>query len=228
MTKLDAETEVAQFVAESPSVARIFEKLGIDYCCGGRQPLSNACSARGLKVEEVLSDINRALQSPAEKNLQDLSLADLASHIVMQHHGYLREALPVLSQQVDRVAKVHGPGRPELLEVRKVFHEFALEMMDHMAKEEQILFPMITGQGGGPGGCSVSHIIEVMEAEHDSAGQALATMRRLTNNYAIPEGACGTYRAVLQGLAELEQDTHIHVHAENHILFPRAIAASRN
>ena len=227
MTKLNAETQVGQFVTEHPAVARLFEKLGIDYCCGGREPLSSACKTRGLNIDQVLADISKALQSPPEKDLQTLTLAELADHIVALHHQYLRDTLPLLSRQVDRVAMVHGPGRPELLEVRRVFREFAAEMMDHMEKEEQILFPMIAGRSGHVG-CSVSHIIEVMEAEHDSAGQALAKMRELTRNYDIPEGACTTYRAVLQGLAELEQDTHIHVHAENHILFPRAIAASRN
>lgn len=227
MTNLNAQTQVGQFVTEHPAVARVFERLGIDYCCGGRQPLSSACTDRGLNIDEVLSDISKALQSAPERDLQNLTLAELADHIVALHHQYLRDTLPLLSKQVDRVATVHGPGRPELLEVRRVFREFTAEMMDHMEKEEQILFPLIAGRSG-QAGCSINHIIEVMEAEHDSAGQALATMRKLTNDYQIPEGACGTYRAVLQGLAELEQDTHIHVHAENHILFPRAIAANRN
>jgi regulator of cell morphogenesis and NO signaling len=229
MTNLNEHTHVSQFVTEFPAVARIFERLGIDYCCGGREPLLSACSARGLNVQEVLSDISKFLQRAPEqdrKDLQGLTQAELADHIVALHHQYLRDTLPVLSEQVDRVAMVHGPSRPELLEVRRVFREFAAEMMDHLEKEEQILFPLIAGRGG-PMGCSISHIIQVMEAEHDVAGQALLTMRNLTNDYAVPEGACGTYRAVLQGLLELEQDTHIHVHTENHILFPRAVA-SRN
>ncbi len=132
MTNLNAQTQVGQFVTEHPCVARIFEKFGIDYCCGGRQPLSSACEARGVNIEEVLSDISKALQSPPEKDLQKLTLAELADHIVALHHQYLRDTLPLLSKQVDRVAMVHGPGRPELLEVRRIFREFTAEMMDHM------------------------------------------------------------------------------------------------
>lgn len=223
MTALDAQSEVGQFVAERPSVSRIFEKYGIDYCCGGKQSLESACQAKGLATQQVLAEVNQALRSPDEVNLQQLSQPQLVEHIVTRYHGYLRDTLPMLTHQVDRVAMVHGPNRPELLEVQKVFHTFMHEMLNHMEKEEQILFPMIASQTDTPGSCPLASIIQVMEAEHDDAGEALACMRRLTNDYSIPEGACGTYRAVLRGLAELEQDTHLHVHAENHVLFPRAL-----
>jgi len=220
MTTLDIQSEVGQFVAEKPSVSRIFEKYGIDYCCGGRQSLAEACQAKGLEANEVLAEVRQALRGPADLDLQQLSPAQLVEHIVARYHGYLRETFPMLTHQVDRVAMVHGPNRPELLEVRRVYHAFMREMLSHMEKEETILFPMIASQADTN---ALRRMIGVMEAEHDEAGDALARMRSLTNNYAIPEGACGTYRAVLRGLAELEQDTHLHVHAENHVLFPRAL-----
>ncbi|MFN8613083.1 MAG: iron-sulfur cluster repair di-iron protein [Vulcanimicrobiota bacterium] len=224
MIQLDAQVKIGQLVAECPAAARLFERLGIDYCCGGRHTLREACLARGLDEEELLSELRGVLQEPCEADLPGMDLAELTDYIVSLHHGYLRDTLPLLARQVERVAAVHGARRPELLEVRNLFQEFVSEMTDHMEKEEQILFPMIAGLAEGGPAFSLSRIIEVMEAEHDSAGQALAGMRRLTNGYVVPEGACTTYRAVLQGLAELEEATYIHVHAENHILFPRALA----
>ncbi|MBS2037033.1 iron-sulfur cluster repair di-iron protein [bacterium] len=228
MIQLNPEVQVGQLVAEMPAAARIFERLGIDYCCGGRQSLSAACQTRGLEVEELLRELGDALRGSPHPDVTQLSLSQLADHIVSLHHGYLKETLPLLTRQVERVALVHGSRRPELLEVRKIFQEFVLEMTCHMEKEEQVLFPIISALEAGGSGHALGRIIEAMEAEHDSAGQALDCMRLLTDGYAIPEGACTTYRAVLQGLAELEEATHIHVHAENHILFPRALALSES
>lgn len=222
MIELNEQTEIGQLVAERPSLARVLHRLGMDYCCGGRDSLSSACQARGLDLQAVISELAECMQSPPEKNLQHFSLAELTDHIVRLHHGYLRETLPILAQQVDRVAVVHGPGRPALVELRGVFRHFCAEMMEHLEKEEQVLFPLISEGQTGP---RLSPIIEAMESEHESAGQDLAEMRRLTDGYAIPEGSCSTFRAVMQGLAELEEETHRHVHAENHVLFPRAVEA---
>jgi len=224
MNTLDPQIRVAELVTQRPSLARLLESLGIDYCCQGGQPLAAACADKALDLETVLAQIAQAVEQPREKNLGELTLSELADHIEALHHGYLRECLPLLSRQVDRVAAVHGGVHRELLAVKRVFQAFAAEMLQHMRKEEQILFPAIrllehTGQNTVP----LEHIIGVMESEHSHSGDALAELRQLTQSYRVPEGACTTYRAMLQGLAELEADTHIHVHAENHILFPRAL-----
>lgn len=224
MKTLNSQTHVADIVTECPSTSRLMESLGIDYCCQGRQSLATACGERGLNVDEVLAQITKSLEQPAEKNLKSMTLSQLADHVEALHHAYLRETLPLLARQVDRVAVVHGPGRPELLEVKKVFHEFATEMLQHMVKEEQILFPMIRKlEKEGSTSNPLAHIMQVMESEHDDAGEQLAKIRELTNGYVIPEGACTTYRAMLGGLKEVEEDTHLHVHAENHVLFPGAL-----
>lgn len=227
MTQLDPQTRVADLVTQRPSLARLMEGLGIDYCCQGRQSLAIACAEKALDLDGVMAQIEQILEQPPEKNLESLSLTELADHIVACHHGFLRECLPLLSRQVDRVAMVHGPSHPELREVQRVFHEFSSEMLHHMQKEEQILFPAIraldrelTTQ------IPLEHIIGKMEAEHEDSGAALSRLNSLTHGYVVPETACTTYRSMLQGLAELELDTHAHVHAENHILFARALKLS--
>ncbi|MBX3171163.1 MAG: iron-sulfur cluster repair di-iron protein [Candidatus Eremiobacteraeota bacterium] len=224
MNILDAETKVADLVTHRPSLSRLMDRLGIDYCCHGRRSLSAACADKALDVKAVLEQIAQSLEDPAEKTLQDLNLTQLVEHIVSLHHDYLRECLPLLSRQVERVAAVHGSSHPELIEVRRIFHAFSSEMLEHMAKEEQILFPAICRlERDGHTQVPLQRIIGVMETEHGQSGDALAQLRELTRGYAPPEGACTTYRSMLSGLAELEEDTHLHVHAENHILFPRAL-----
>ena len=226
MKKLDHETQVGELVSERPSLSRVMERYGIDYCCGGHLSLASACQLKKLNVESVLAEIARAMDGPPERNLESLSLVELVDHIVSLHHGFLRDTLPVLSRQLDRVVTVHGPRHPELAKTQNVFRIFAAEMYQHMDKEEQILFPLICrieANANDESACSLSQIIQVMESEHEGAGNDLASMRDLTHGYAVPEGACGTYRAVLQGLADLEEDTHLHVHSENHVLFPKAL-----
>lgn len=225
MMNLDGNTEVAQYVTERPSLATLFEELGIDYCCGGHQSLQAACQQRGLSLDQVLCQIGQGMREPSEPNLQSLTPAELVAYIVERYHESLRRTLPVLTHQLERVVSAHGRDQPELLEIQQVFHEFSSEMMEHMQKEEQILFPLIAGSLQQVG-CKLSNIIDRMESEHDSSAQALSKLRHLTRGYAIPDGACQTYRSAMSGLAELEKDTHQHVHAENHILFPQALAAA--
>jgi len=222
---------VGELVAERPSRSRIFESWGIDYCCKGKQRLVDSCATRSLDLQAVLSDL-REETVEARDNQVDWTqspLSTLVAHIITTHHAFLREALPRLSALTAKVRDAHAQRHPELVEVARVFAAFRAEMEAHTHKEEQILFPAINTleqtdiSSVVPGG-SVRELIQVMEQEHDSAGAALETLRRLTNGYAIPEGACATYRAMLDALAQLETDTHRHVHKENSILFPRAEA----
>lgn len=237
MTTTDSptiQTTVGELVAERPSRSRVFEKLGIDYCCGGKKSLAELCEARGLDADTVLTIMLAAeagaADGPSEPSWSTASLTELADHIEQTHHAYLKRELPRLGAMVRKVAAVHGDRHPWMLEVDGVFAGFAAEMQSHMMKEEQMLFPMIRsidrGQpdtGSDCGGPGVANPIRVMEHEHDSSGEDLSRMRKLTDGFTPPSDACNTFRAMLDGLAELEADTHRHVHKENSILFPRAL-----
>jgi regulator of cell morphogenesis and NO signaling len=225
---MDLRITVGELVAERPSRSRVFEKIGIDYCCGGKITLQEACSRQGLDPEAVAQALSAADSSPEATNYATMSLTELADHIVATHHAYLKLELPRLAQLVDKVVDVHGSKDARLAELQGVYAAFQDEITLHLMKEERILFPMIRSMDD-LGASAASHCggignpIRVMEHEHQSAGDALARMRKLTDGYVAPESACNTWRALCSGLAELERDTHDHIHKENNILFPRAL-----
>jgi regulator of cell morphogenesis and NO signaling len=229
MTTLNPEATVGELVAEKPARSRLFEELGIDYCCGGRKPLDQACRDEGLDPEQVVRRIEEADRQAAapERDWTRASMSELADHIEQTHHAYLRKELPRLSELTSKARQVHGENHPELIEVERVFLGLRGELESHMMKEEQILFPIIRqleqSDAAPTFHCgSVNNPIGVMEDEHDNAGRALSRLRELTGDYAVPEDACGTYRAMLDALEHLEWDLHLHIHKENNILFPRA------
>lgn len=231
MSTLSAETTVGTLVAQRLGRARVFEQFGIDFCCGGKRHLQAACAAKGVPIAQVLEALQASDAEPGNAcDPSAMGMSELADHIVEKHHGYLRRELPRLSAMLEKVIAVHGERHADLRECGAVFAGLRREMEDHMLKEEQVLFPMIrqlelskirpSFQCG-----SVENPIRAMEHEHEDAGQSLATLRRLTHGYVPPVDACTTYRVLLDGLAELERDMHLHVHKENSVLFPRAIAA---
>lgn len=235
MNTITLEARVGELVRERPSRAEIFEEFGVDYCCGGKVSLSEACRARGLDVETVAARLAASDAAQVEEPVgawEGLSLGDLADHITARHHEYLRSALPRLGGLLEKVEKAHGAKHPEMVEVHRIFAEFHVAMMQHLMKEEVVLFPMLR-QLDDPHGerafhCgSVGNPIGMMLMEHDAAARALEQFRTLTQDYAPPEDACNTFRAALHGLAELEKDLHRHMHLENEVLFPRAIEAER-
>ena len=222
---------VGQLVAERPSRARVFEKFGIDYCCGCRKPLEQACSERQVDVRAVIDALrhNDERRGP-ERDWSAMGLTRLADHIEQTHHGYLRQELPRLDFLTRKVAAVHGHDRPELLRLRDVFLEFKAELLEHMRKEEAVMFPMCrrleAGQWPqGPDAVGLERPVDVLTHEHEHAGRALEEMRALAADYVPPAEACNTYRAMLDALKELEADMHQHVHLENNVLFPAAIQA---
>jgi len=228
-----ANQTVGELVVERPERSRIFERLGIDYCCGGKLSLHDACHRKGLDLTSVIEQLEQSNPTPQEgdsrKNPSEMGLTELTEHIQVVHHDYLRSELPRLDQLVEKVANAHGERDPRLVRLVDVFAGFREELMMHMHKEEQILFPMIrafeSDAASGAGHCgSIANPIKQMEAEHDDAGGALERMRELTDGYQAPETACNTHRAMLDALAFLERDMHTHVHKENSILFPRAIS----
>jgi regulator of cell morphogenesis and NO signaling len=226
------ETTVGQLVSERPARARVFEKFGIDYCCGGKKPLEQACSDKGVDLQKVLDDLRAAEQqgSPDDTDWVKATMTELAEHIQQTHHAYLKQELPRLDAITNKVAAVHGDRHPEMVQVREVFVNLKAEMESHMAKEEMILFPLCrkldTAKEAFASHCgSVQNPIRVMIAEHEDAGHALEQFRTLTHDYTPPTDACNTFRALLDSLRQLEADMHQHVHKENNILFPRAIEA---
>lgn len=232
MTTIDTSTTVGQLVTERPSRSRVFQKLGIDFCCGGKQSLDEACRSKGLDpgavLQALLAEDNSAPSQGSGTDPASMTLSDLCDHIEARHHAYLKAELPRLHAMIRKVAAVHGDKHPWMHEVRSVFDELHAEMQSHMMKEEHVLFPIIRrlerGESNAAFHCGgVANPIRVMEHEHDSAGGALSRMRQLSSDYTPPEGACNTFRAMLDGLRELEEDMHQHVHKENNILFPRAL-----
>ncbi|MCB8931803.1 MAG: iron-sulfur cluster repair di-iron protein [Fimbriimonadaceae bacterium] len=216
---------VGQLVAEQPGRSRVFERWGIDYCCGGKKTLGAVCETKQLDPNDLVRDLETADADPAGSGTdwRIEPLSTLCDHIEEKHHGFLRQALPRLSMLAAKVAERHGERDPRLVKVRDIFEEFRAELESHMLKEERILFPAIRSLEAGQPSHGVAGPIEVMHAEHDHAGADLAAMRGLTDEFRPAADACNTHRALLHALAELEADMHQHVHKENNILFPRAI-----
>ena len=232
-----AEKTVRELALENHAATRVFEKLGIDYCCGGNKSLEEACRAAKLPVEQVLDALEIADQSArasqTDRNWQTEPLAELVAHIKATHHKYVREEIARLGPLFDKVCSVHGKNHAELLGLRDTFRGLAEELTTHLMKEEVVLFPYIVRMEESviqhepvlpsPFG-SVSHPISMMEHEHDSAGDALRAMRKASSEYVAPAEACVSYKTLYIALADFETDLHQHIHLENNILFPRAVA----
>ena len=237
--QLNQSVTVAEIAANSLAAVKVFERLGIDYCCGGKRPLAEICLQMGLDAEAVQSELDAAAnaQSAAGRDWNTAPLQELVAHIVNTHHEYLRREFQPLSERLAKVYRVYNERYgPTFIGLPEVFAGLRSELEMHMRKEEMILFPAIVGaeeaaNAGAPAPRSpfgtVANPIQMMEAEHESAGQALANIRAITRNFEIPDYACVTYRALIGGLQELEQDLHLHIHLENNVLFPRAIELER-
>lgn len=233
-TTLSPQTTVAEIVTERPSLSRLFEKLGIDYCCGGKLPLAEACAQKGLDAATVLATIEAAQSVQAEPgaNPATMSLTELCDHIVQNHHEYLRQELPRLDFLTGKVANAHGENHPWVLDAARVFGAMQQELTQHMMKEERVLFPAIRDMEAGrppqsPCGSHLEGPVTVMIQEHEMVGEALESLHTMSSGYTPPEDACNTFRAMLEALSELEMDLHEHIHKENNILFPRALEMSR-
>ena len=225
---------VREIVANDFRTAEVFQRHGIDFCCRGNRSIEEACRNGGVDLERVMREVAEITSAPGSggPRFNSWDLGTLVTYIVVNHHAFVRRTIPVLLTHTQKVARVHGESHPELREVARLFGLVAEEMTSHMAKEEHILFPYIaaleqaSGAGHGappsPFG-TVRNPIRMMEAEHESAGDAMARIRELTSGYAIPADACTTYRVCLQELEAFERDLHEHVHLENNILFPRAL-----
>jgi regulator of cell morphogenesis and NO signaling len=231
------EKTVRELALETTSATRVFEKLGIDYCCGGNKSLEEACRTANLPMSGVLDALAIAEQSAhavkEDRNWPTELLSDLVAHINSTHHKYTREELARLAPLLEKVCSVHGKNHPELLQVRTSFQGLSQELTMHMMKEEMVLFPYIVRMEESvlqhepilpPPFGSVQNPVSMMEHEHDSAGNALRTMREASCGYTPPGDACVSYQTLYKALSEFEADLHQHIHLENNILFPRASA----
>ena len=225
---------VREIALEHPHSIRVFERFGIDYCCGGRKPLGEACIARDLSSDEVLAALASATNTavPLAVDWSQASLSQLIDHIVATHHAYVKRELPRLAVLAQKVVNRHGDTQAHLPAIQNTLTQLDDELTHHLAKEENILFPYIAAletaivSGSAfPDACfgAVANPIAMMTSEHEVAGTHLAAIQSLSSNFVTPVGACPTYRAFYDGLKEFEQDLHQHIHLENNILFPRAI-----
>jgi regulator of cell morphogenesis and NO signaling len=235
MTIFQIDDTVGAIVRDRPSLSSVFEQAQLDYCCGGKKTLAAACQQRGIDPQAFLAQLEdyAATDTVAEVKLTELSLTELTEHIERIHHAYLHTELPRLEKLVTKVAAVHGEKEPRLLQIKAVFLALSAELTPHLVKEEQVLFPMIRQLEASdtlpsfPCG-TIANPVNRMEFEHEEAGHALAQLRQLTENFTPPDWACNTYRVMLDALHTFEQDMHQHVHKENNVLFPRAIALEQS
>jgi regulator of cell morphogenesis and NO signaling len=221
-------TTLGALVTARPALARELERHGLDYCCGGGQTLEAACAVAGLDLVSVAAELAAVGDDEETAPWAAMDLVDLVHHIESTHHRYLHDELPRLSALLDKVAGVHGERHPELRAVVDAFAELRSDLEPHLLREERVLFPAIRALATAttPVAFSFGTIdrpISVMLAEHDRAGELLARLRALTDGYRAPGDACASYDTCYAGLAELEADTHLHVHKENNVLFPMVL-----
>lgn len=223
---LTPETHVADIAAALPSSVRVFQKYGIDFCCGGKKPIGEVCTEHQVGYSELAQAITEAAAVPAseDRDWAHEPLHALAEHIVVTYHDPLREELPRLQYMAAKVRAVHESraGQP-LGRIDALVKELSADMHEHMIKEEHMLFPAIRALEANGTAFPISMPVAVMEQEHDRAGELLAELRTITDGYVTPEWACQTYRSLFHGLEELERGMHVHVHLENNVLFPRAL-----
>jgi regulator of cell morphogenesis and NO signaling len=229
MSELTAATTLAEIVRAVPGSERALESFGLDYCCGGARTLADACRDCDLAPATVLEELQQLDPQP-QPDWASMTPDALVDHLEATHHAYLHAELPRLSALADKVVAAHGARHPELSEVRRAYEEIRADLEPHLAKEEQVLFPMIRHLAAASTTAPSFHCgtlqnpISVMLSEHDQVGDLLATLRRLTQGYQAPADGCASYRALFDGLAQLEADTHLHVHKENNFLFPAVVA----
>ena len=230
-TQIERKT-VRELVLEMPLAARIFEDLGIDYCCGGEKALIEACAQAKVKIGDVISALAKAQSMPADRDWRNARLSELAQHIVDRHHSFTREEIERLVPLISKVVSAHGTNHPELLQLQSLFRDLAQELTAHMAKEEHVLFPYIAEMERAANNKrplpratfgTVQNPVRMMVLEHDSSGGILHELRRLANGYVPPSDSCAAYQALYRALEAFEKDLHNHIHLENNILFPRCL-----
>jgi regulator of cell morphogenesis and NO signaling len=236
MITINSTTKVRDVALELPQSTRLFEKFKIDYCCGGDQQLGAACASAGTDLQNILQMIQQLADKPEARNgapdLQKASATELIMHILDKHHVFTKNEMARLEPLADKVVGAHGANHSELLALRDLMRQLFEDLRPHMFKEEQILFPFIivldkAHQENRPAPFppfgTVNNPIRMMMMEHDTAGDLLREMRKLSSDYAVPADACISFKTFYEALEAFEQDLHQHIHLENNLLFPKAI-----
>ncbi|SMD01627.1 iron-sulfur cluster repair di-iron protein [Pedobacter nyackensis] len=232
------EETIGEIVTKDYRKAQVFKRFGIDFCCGGKKTVSEVCEKKGIDALEVQGALALLTgeTSTTENDYLRWDIGFLTDFIINTHHQYVKENTPFIMELANKVAKVHGGQHPETLRIAQIFCQVGADLMLHMSKEERILFPFIKElvavqhQGGSVPTSAfgkVSNPIQMMESEHEQAGEALQTIREITNNFTLPPDACNSYTILYKKLDEYENDLHRHVHLENNVLFPKAIAVEK-
>jgi regulator of cell morphogenesis and NO signaling len=227
--KFTGSETVGEIVAAFPGASNLMKTYKIDFCCGGGRPLSEALRQKGIDEKNFLEELNRLHQQTLEKQQQNVDwrnapLCDLIDHIVQNHHAYLLKELPLLSEFVTKIFRVHGGAHPELAQLHRLFHQMKTDLEQHLVEEEGTVFPLIKEAeraGTREAFQKANETIAKMEDDHSAVGELLKEMRNITDDYRLPEGACRTYTLTFQKLEELESDMFQHIHLENNVLFPR-------
>ena len=234
--KLNEKT-LAEIVTDNTRSAIVFEEYGLDFCCNGKRLLSEACQEKNVDVNDVINSLTGLDSNEESKNANYWEPDFLIDYIINNHHQYVRRMIPVISLHFDKVASVHGANHPETKQIADLFLAVRQELESHMMKEERILFPYIkqlyNAQKNNepiapPPFGTIQNPIRMMEAEHQSAGNAMHKIRELSDNFITPEDACNSYKALYSELKEFEEDLHKHIHLENNILFPKAIESEED
>lgn len=220
MTTALLNQSLAEIVNKDFRAAKVFDKYGLDFCCRGKQTLSEACEQKVLAPDNVVADLAALLNAGNNENrYANFSNEQLINHIVTIHHQFIRESVPLILKFLNKVSNKHGDRYPYMRQVFVLFLKLGAELESHLEKEEKTVFPLISRPAGNEQ--QLLSLFLDMEQEHDGAGTLMEQIRTLSNDYDVPAQACGTFRTVLQLLEQFETDLHTHVFIENHILFPR-------
>jgi len=234
----EKESTIGELVSKDFRRAEVFKKFGLDFCCGGKMTLTEACKEKGIDVVHVEKELKASQEKPAApwQDYNSWELGFLADYILNTHHKYVVAAIPVIQEYTKKVAQVHGENHPEAVEIAKDFQVVADELISHMAKEEMMLFPYIKqladakksglSMEPSPFG-TIANPIRMMEMEHEAVGNVMENIKRLSSNYTPPVDACTTFRLAYAKLKEFEDDLHQHIHLENNILFLKAVALEK-
>lgn len=224
---------IGSIVAQDIRAAHVFKQHQIDFCCGGGITLEQACTRKGIGLEQLIDELEAQLQNQAEKvpDFTSWKAGFLCDYIENEHHTYVKQSLPLLIEYADRVAKVHGETHAYLITLCKMVHALSDELIPHLTKEENVLFPYVkrleSGVADRPVFGTVQNPIQSMINEHDAAGDLMKALAKLSGQFTPPDYACNTWKAYYHKLQEFEEDLYLHVHLENNILFPKAIALEK-
>ncbi|HCS20261.1 MAG TPA: iron-sulfur cluster repair di-iron protein [Bacteroidetes bacterium] len=231
------EETLGEIAAKDLRKVEVFKKYGIDFCCGGKKTIREVCLEKGLdqvQIEKELIQSGQQISTMRPPTYSDWKIDFLSDYIVNTHHSYVQKMIPELLHYAKKVAGVHGQAHPELISINSLVQEVCTELVNHMAKEEKVLFPFIknlVNHGINPGSApffgSVQSPVAMMEEEHEFVGVRMEKIRSLSKDYALPSDACASYTLLFNMLKEFEEDLHLHIHLENNILFPKALALEK-